>query len=181
MKRTLILFSASLLFALIAGLGYVWSYQYLDLMRQEVFARESSVGLEKLQESRVESIRQLFAATSAEREVFGRYFVRQEEVAGVVSRLEKLGVENGVVAEVSGIGIENDASAESRGGKVRSVDITIQAVGSRAAAENYLKWVELFPYALSIKEVSLEKLLNTEGGGADRWRMAASLRIGVIR
>ncbi|HYF10324.1 MAG TPA: hypothetical protein VD967_01825 [Candidatus Paceibacterota bacterium] len=180
MNRASLISIASILFAAAAFAAYVSAYQYLDGMRDRIFARESGMSAERLRESRVESVRAIFAATSVEREALSRFFVRQEEVAGVVSRLEKLGAESGVAAEVSGIGIESESLASARGGKLRAVDITLQAVGTRAAAEAYLRRVELFPYALSLEEVSLEKLLFTETRD-ERWRLAVRLRIGAIQ
>jgi len=178
MKRTSFVCVGSLLFALVTSFGYLWTYQHLDLMRSEVFLRERAASEQKLQESRGGGVRQLFASTMLERATLEQYFVHQEEVAGIVSRLEKLGAESGVVAEVSGIGIEGGSPSKLESG-VRSVDITLQGVGTRAAAEDFLRRLELFPQVLSVKEVSLERLMNFETRG-ERWRLAASLRIGVI-
>lgn len=180
MKRSFLLAGSSIIFAFIAGAGYFSAYSYLDSKSIEVIAKEGGANEQKLQDSRAGSMRQLFASTVSEREILGKYFVRQEGVAGVVGRLERLGAESGVSVEVSGIGIEDGALSGAKDSMVRSVDITIQATGSRNAVENFLSRVELFPYVLSIKEASLEKLIYTEGRG-ESWRIAASLRIGVIR
>ena len=178
MNKTLLFCISSLVLVFVTVGGYVYAYKYLNNKLEKVLAMESGSSEKVSQESRQGVVHDLFVSTSADREDLAKYFVRQDEVAQIVERMERLGKEERVDVEVSGIGVGEQSVSDTP--HVYPVDITLQAQGSRLAVEAFLKRAEVFPAILFVKDMSLEKLQFVEGK-EERWRLALNFRIGMIR